>query len=335
MDARWQCCLDSYLQTIEDRSGSLASRETYDSTLRRFFTDPLKSPSDYTRSEVISFVQQPSTSRRNFGQPASASCKNQRLCVIQGFYRYASAYEIDGTPLYQKSLPTQGIPYMKRDIHPQVMTADELERLIAIIPDTPKGLRDKALYLLYFWLGRRRSELYRLRWRDIQATIIVDEDGTRRAGYVYTYTSKGKSRQPTTKELPAPAWHILHTYLERSGRLATIKPDDYLFVSISPGIGRKGSVRGSIDGGHLNHDYLNMEFVKYARLAHLRPGLTLHSLRHAAARERYLAGSKIRDIQHFLDHSSIATTDIYLRTIAGVSDPGAALLEKRFGHLGF
>ena len=323
MDAQWQRCLDSFLQSIEDRSGSLASRETYDSTLRRFFSDPTKSPADYTRSDVLAFVQKPSTHPMNKGRKVSASTHNQRLCVLQGFYRYASAFEVDGTLLYQKSLPTQGIPYVKRDIHPRVMSADDLERFINVIPaNTPKGLRDRALYLLYFWLGRRRSELYKLRWRDIQASIIVDSDGSRRPGYVYTYVSKGKSRQPITKEFPAPAWHILVTYLERSGRLATMKPDDYLFVPVSQ------------ENRPLHDDYINNEFVRYARLANLRPGFTLHSLRHAAARERYLAGSSIRDVQQFLDHSNIGTTDIYLRTLAGVSDPGAALLGKRFSHLG-
>lgn len=322
MDVSWQRCLDSFLTSIEDRSGSVASRQTYENTLARFFSDPAKSPADYTRTDIIAFVQQPSTHPMNKGQKISASTHNQRLCVLIGFYRYASSYEVNGQPLYQKPLPTTSIPYVKRDVHPRVMTAAELERFIGSIPNTPKGIRDKAMYLLYFWLGRRRSELYRLRWRDIEATIIVDEDGSRRPGHVYTYVSKGKSRTPITKEFPAPAWHILSTYLARSGRLATIKPDDFLFVPVHG------------ENRPLHDDYINNEFVRYARLAGLRPGFTLHSLRHAAARERYLAGSSIRDIQHFLDHSSIGTTDTYLRTIAGVSDPGAALLEKRFSHLG-
>src|SRR6266568_4311548 len=105
MDARWQRCLSAYLTTIEDRSGSIASRRTYASTLYRFLAS-VDDPATVSRADVLDFLQTPSTSHRNNGQPVSAATKNQRVTIIRSFYSFATLYEIDATPLYTRALPT-------------------------------------------------------------------------------------------------------------------------------------------------------------------------------------------------------------------------------------
>src|SRR5258708_33814938 len=83
---------------------------------------------------------------------SSASTKNQRLCVLTSFYRFASAYEINGAPIYQKVMPTQGLRYLKPDAPYRSMSTDELKRFFAAIAtDTIKGNRDYALLAPYFW----------------------------------------------------------------------------------------------------------------------------------------------------------------------------------------
>ncbi len=328
----WQQCHDFFLQQIYERSGSSESLQSYRSVLSRFLTFVTVSPADVTRTDVLSFLQQTSTSRRNFGQPLSASTYNSRLCVLRSFYLFASLCEIDSKLLYQKILPTTGIRYAKRAFNPRYLTIEELERFFSVIPHTPKGERDRMMYLLYFWLGRRRAELAHLQWKDIHTATVIDADGARRLVHVYSYRSKGTSRQVKTKEIPPAAWNALSSYLVSSGRLPTMKPESYLFVSIHPGNGRKGGAAVS-QNVPLHPDYINNEFVRYCKLAGLPPGLTLHSLRHTASRLRYESGSDLRTVQQFLDHSSIATTDLYVRTLTGVADPGARLLEARFGHL--
>ncbi len=323
MDANWHRCLSAYLQTIEDHSGSFASRRTYASTLQRFLAD--RDPATVTRADVLDFMQLPSTSNRNAGSPVSAATKNQRVTIIRSFYTFASGYEIDDTPLFQRALPTTGLKRLKPSVVYRAMNTNELERLFAVMPkDTVKGLRDRALYLMYFWTARRRLELHNLRWQDIEPAIIDGRDT-----HVYRFRAKGTSRTVRTAELPAPAWQAIQRYLTISGRLTTIKPGDYLFVSVHPGQGYKDS-RTNVP---LNADYINREFKRYCQLAGLRSDLSLHSLRHASARMRYEAGASIRDIQQILGHASIATTDLYLRTVTGIADPTARLLEQRFGDL--
>src|SRR5258708_7939390 len=105
-------------------------------------------------------------------------------------------------------------------------------------------------------------------------------------------------------------------------------PDEYIFVSTNPGQGRASGATGE----PLHDDYINTLFKGYASAAHLDTSrLSVHSLRHAAARERYDAGADIRSIQQVLDHYSLATTDTYLRKLAPVDDSGARLLEQRYG----
>ncbi len=61
--------------------------------------------------------------------------------------------------------------------------------------------------------------------------------------------------------------------------------------------------------------------------------LSLHSLRHTAAHERYAAGQDILAIQELLGHTNLDTTYRYLVFMHGVADSGVKLLEARFAHL--
>ena len=331
MDADWSVCLHLYLQSILDHSGSIATYTVYRSTLTRFFAFLGDTPPDQVKHrDVLAFQQLPSTSPRNRGSQVTASTKNQRRAILSSFYHFASSYELpDGTPLFTGIIPTASMHSLKPEVSILSMSEDDLARFFAIIPTTTlKGIRDRALFFLYFLTSRRRSELCFLRWRDIEATVIIDDDGSRHAGHVYRYRGKGASREVRAKELPESGWQALTHYLERAGRLATMQPDDYLFVSVHPGQGRQSS-----EPAPLHKAYITREFKRYAALAGLDPRYSLHTLRHSSARLRYLAGSSLQDIQHALNHASIATTDVYIRRLAGVADKGARLLEERFGHL--
>ena len=83
-------------------------------------------------------------------------------------------------PLMQTPSPTLGLRHRRPDRSYRAFTDEELDRFFEVIPtDTVKGLRDRAIFLLYFWTARRREEIARLRWGDIEQGIIVEEGGKR------------------------------------------------------------------------------------------------------------------------------------------------------------
>src|SRR6266704_1001077 len=230
MDANWQSCLHLFLQSILDHSGSIATYTVYRSTLMRFFASLGDTPPDQVKhSDVLAFQQLPSTSPRNRDSQVTAATKNQRRAILSSFYRFASTYELpDGTPLFTGIIPTAGMHSLKPEVSLLSMSEDDLERFFAAIPTTTlKGVRDRALFFLYFLTSRRRSELCFLRWRDIEATTIIDDDGSRHAGHLYRYRGKGASREVRAKELPEAGWQALISYLDRAGRLHSMAPDDF------------------------------------------------------------------------------------------------------------
>jgi site-specific recombinase XerD len=323
MDARWQRCYSAFLTNIESISGSTRSRATYRYVLDLFFNDG-RNPDAYNRSDVQNFLDAPSHLPYQHGQPVKPGTRNQRLMCLNSFYKYASTFEAGGMLLFEGRSPTFGLAYLKVGSSPKGLSASELSQFFSIIPtNSLKGLRDRAIFLMFFWTGRRRSEIARLTWADIEHVTIVDPDGSRRPGVVYQFIAKGKSRETQRTELPSPAWIAIERYLQAAGRLSTMQPDDALFTSTRPDQPNQG----------LTGDYLNNLFKQYCRKAGLSPQYSLHSLRHSAARLRYEAGSSIQDIQMYLGHSSLATTDVYLKRLSGVADTGAKLLERRFGNL--
>ena len=58
----------------------------------------------------------------------------------------------------------------------------------------------------------------------------------------------------------------------------------------------------------------------------------VHALRHSYARLLREVGASVEDVQHSLDHASLATTTTYLRKLEGAGDPfGPQLAELLLG----
>lgn len=291
-------------------------------------------PDMYTREDVEFFLHRLTNGRSKRGTPPSASTINYRLAAVSSFYNFAATYTIEGEdgkpePILKRPSPTIGVVRGKTNRVYKAMSFEEVQRFFAVIPrDTIRGLRDRAIFLMYFWTARRKEEIARLRWGNLEQSIIVERDGTRRTGWLYHFFGKGHSTEEDVAELPALAKAALDDYLIASGRMATMQADSPLFV-------QEPRINGWIPDGYekmcLTGTSIHRRFKVYARAAGLdATKLSVHSLRHTAARERYHAGSDIREIQRLLRHTSIATTDVYLRALTGTEDTGAKLLEGRF-----
>lgn len=332
LPAAWRQCIEQFLLTVRDRSGSQSSYTTYRSYLVCFFRFCNKPPDEVSRTDVLNWIQSPATARRNNGGEASASTKNQRRCVLTSLFQFATLYEVDGQPLYTKALPTRGIRDLKKRLAYRAMSQQDLAAFFHVLPaaDTVKGARDRALFLTYLFTAKRRCEISRLKWGDIEQSTIREKSGESHQGRIFRYHSKGHSRETKASELPLPAWVAIQHYLEVSGRLATIRGDEYVFTSSWRGEGQRDSEKPSMP---LNADYVGQLFKQYVMKAGLNPSYTVHCLRHTSARNRLQGGQNLFDLMETLGHQDISTTWRYAKQLEGTHDTGAKLLESRFAFL--
>ncbi len=337
LGSAWQRCLDAFLNDIYGISKSVNTRLHYSYIIYHFFASG-KSPEDYTREDVLAFLDRRLQARHHAGEPISNSTKNQRMGAISSFYRFAAAYTITGSdgkpaPLFTGANPIFGLRYGKRPYAYNAFTREELDRFFAAIPtDCVRGLRDRALFLTYFYTARRREEIARLRWGDIDSGVIVDEQGNARECWRYRFYSKGRSTEQQMAELPETAKMAIDRYLQADGRLATISANDAIFLPLETPQG--GGSQSQHTDRHLGGNSIAVIFKEYAQQAGLDADrLHVHSLRHTSAQARYAAGQDILSLKQLLMHSSLQTTYLYVRKLNGIADPTAQLLEARYGGL--
>jgi integrase len=176
------------------------------------------------------------------------------------------------------------------------LSADEVRRLLAVVPDTVAGRRDRALLLVFVLTGRRRAEVLGLTAGDVSLE-----------GETAFYSYKGKGGKRGRRELPRPAYEALCATLGDAGlSLAEMEPSASLWQAAAGSRGLTGSTFYS-------------RFRRYQRTAGLPPS-GLHILRHTAAKLRRDAGASIEAVSSFLDHSSLAVTSVYLRRLEGEAD---------------
>ena len=322
----WKRCMAAFLQYLWNKSHSSDTIYGYRHVLTAFFADG-KHPASYTRQDVLDFINAPTNGTRSKGKPPAVATINQRLFCLASFYRFATEYTIDGPDgrparLLQTIPPTTGLRAGQPARAPKAMSEEELEKLFAAIDtSTLKGCRDYCIFSFYLLSARRRSELARLTWGDIRPAVLI-EGNTRRNGYTFSFTGKGKSEIGDLQELPGTVYAQLLRYLEMSGRLEGIKDTDPLFVATDLNKGIRFDKSRPLSDETIAHS-----FKRYARLAGLSPKYTLHSLRHSSALLRMAQGSDILEISRVLRHSSLATTTIYMNTLAAPVDKGSRGLE--------
>ncbi len=160
------------------------------------------------------------------------------------------------------------------------LTTDELQRLLAALPSSRAGRRDRAIVILILLTGLRRSEVFSLRLRDVDF-----ETG----GYLVRVKG-GRERR---RRLPRPARDAILDVLRAEGRWPHASPCD----------GRLFSISASGFYARLRRTAASAGLV----------GVGPHVLRHSAAQLRRTAGASIEDVSALLGHASIATTARYLR----------------------
>lgn len=180
-------------------------------------------------------------------------------------------------------------PAVKKQL-PKAMSAEDVELLLAepAKRSTPKSLRDKAMLELMYATGMRASELVEL---DIDDVNLPSS----------SVRIIGKGNKERIVPIYGRAVNAIEAYLLR-GRVQFLKDADEKALFLNP------------RGKQLTRQGLWLIIKYYVEQAGLDPDITPHTLRHSFA--THLLESKeatLVDVQQFLGHANIATTQVYTR----------------------
>ena len=288
----WERALYAFLAEKEKRSGSRRTVESYSRMIVDFFGRLGKQPDEVRGQDVFAWAHGTGIS----GKEPGAVTIGARMACISSFYKFLIRMEI------VTSNPCDALERPRvQESTPRGLSAEQIQQLLAVIPETKTGLRDRAIILVLTLTGRRRTEVLSLTRGDIR------EDGDT----VY-YAYRGKGGKRAKRELARPAYEAICVALSAWDKsLETVEPKESLW----PTTDRKRTEQGK--GVTSGTFYANLQ--RYFKAAGL-PAAGVHIFRHTAAKLRRDAGEEVEDVSRFLDHSSLQVTTTYLRRLEGQED---------------
>ncbi len=282
----WARTLYAFLAEKERRSGSLRTVQSYSRMLNDFFGRTARMPAEVTGPDVFAWAYGVGLSGK---QPASVTI-GARLGCLSSFYRFLIRMKVVASNPCDALERPRVVPSS-----PRGLSGEQIQKLLAVVPTSDVGQRDRAIILTLTFTARRRAEVL-----GMKAASIVVEDR------VY-YTYRGKGAKAGKRELPAPAYEAIKAWLACSGRkIETMEASASLWPDTRTG---RGITSGTF--------YTNLR--RYLKRASLPPG-GVHIFRHSAAKLRRDAGDSVEEVSRFLDHSSLAVTTTYLRRLEGQED---------------
>lgn len=211
---------------------------------------------------------------------ADASIRRRASTVKSFIRRLRVTGELPADPLRLASIP-RGPRRL-----PKPLSQEQIEALLqAPDPETPAGIRDRAVIETLYSCGIRISELAGMRLADYQP------DGR---GFIV----RGKGDRERAVLLGAPAERALRAWL-RDGRpaMATDRSGDALWLNQR--------------GGRLSVRAVQLALKRHAAAAGLPADIHPHLLRHSFATHMLDGGANLRVVQELLGHASVSTTQLY------------------------
>ncbi len=290
--------IEEYCEYLENRGYSPRTIEAHGehlaqfaSFLRRFYRriDSFEAVTKDITADYQRYIADLQNSR---GQVISNSTKNKKLSPIRMLYRYL--LEQDRII----SNPAKSLVYMKEDqrLIRNVPTEEEMRNVFESIDTrTPIGLRNRAIMELLYACGIRTSELCNLRIEEVdlkeQTVLIVNGKG-------------GKSRLLPMGQY---ATYYIDEYLRRARKYmlrGTLHDPENLFLSSR--------------GRPFNRTTLNSTVFRTVRKSvDFKKHFSAYSIRHATATHLLKNDLDIAFIAQLLGHSSLRTTQRYLRIEIG------------------
>ncbi|MBN1486721.1 MAG: site-specific tyrosine recombinase XerD [Anaerolineae bacterium] len=239
-------------------------------------------------------------------QKYSAATVARRVASLRAFLKF----------LYTESVIDEHLPTWLQQPKvgrrlPAALSHDEVSGLLETVAEayTPLELRDRALLELMYATGLRATEIVDLKLEDVDL----------QAGNLRCV---GKGNKERIVPLHMTACDVLRCYVD-SGRpfMLCDKNERHLFVNRN--------------GKPLTRQGLWFIIQHCARESGLEHKVAPHTLRHTFATHLLDGGADLREVQQFLGHANITTTQIYTevssrrkRTVYDQSHPRANTLKS-------
>jgi site-specific recombinase XerD len=309
----WKKAAASWLDNFSSEDTRRAYRQAWSGFLDFAGTPPDKVSQD----EVISYRRHLETSTSpKTGEPYTQATINLRLSALSSFFEWAKGRGL------RSDNPADGVK--RKAVNPygkatwlRSEDGEDYRLLESIDTSTTRGIRDRAIMLLFLTLALRVSSV---------AGLTVGS--LRRQGKTtfLTYTQKGgKTREVG---LPEPTAEAINAYLDTRTGLTDSSP---LFTASEAG--RKAA-------GRLGHEAEEETPLTTRAIAALVDsycnkalgkghGIHPHSLRHTAA-VNASRDHTIAEVSDLLGHASLQVTTIYLHATGKATDKVAADLGRRY-----
>jgi site-specific recombinase XerD len=224
---------------------------------------------------------------------AALNTRNQRLTSIKQYMLYCAERNVGLTQFY---IPVSKIRHVTvRPKKGMWMSREAVESVIAIPPNTRRGVRDRFLMIFLYGTGARISEALNVKLKDIET--LTKEPFTR---------LMGKGNKPRCVPVLDITMANLEYYISlyHPHRI----PDDFLFYTIIKDHKDKMSVS--------NAERIVKKYSNEARTdcSAVPEKVTPHTFRHSYGAHLYRQGFSLAEIAKLLDHESVDTTERYAET---------------------
>jgi len=197
------------------------------------------------------------------------SSYNQIISALRFFY----------AKVLKRAFLLQDLPFPRTmQKLPLILSQEEVARILT----APPHLKSRALLMTIYAAGLRRSEVARLRVRDIDSARMT------------ITAQQGKGQKDRVVMLSPVLLEILRQYWRHN------KPKEWLFPGVNP-------------NQPISSNDVFAVFHNAVRRAGITKKVCPHSLRHSFATHLLESGTDLRTIQILLGHRSLKTTSRYLQ----------------------
>ena len=230
---------------------------------------------DISKSDIESYLEYLNKNKY------STTSLARKLTAIKNFHKYLFATN----RLKEDHSVTIERPKLRKSL-PNVLTIEEVDKLLDIKVNTPFDYRNKAMLELLYGTGLRISEMLDLKLTDVDFENCV----------VRCFGKGSKERIVPIGEYIIDS---LTSYLNNGRNLLLNKKkvSDYLFLNKN--------------GDRISRFSFFKIIKNLLREKDIKKDVSPHSLRHSFATHMLENGADLRSIQELLGHSDIATTRIY------------------------